>query len=96
MDLMQAYLLIKPTGTLSDVEIAYGKKVMERAAWRKGGGTWVGQNREWGLRIQANRGCITGNASAVVEAFSLLWQGIVISTDPAGGIQRDRSFHQHG
>jgi len=57
-------------------------------------GTNTGENRVWRASVSICRGVLSGDAALTSESFLAIGDTIVTTT--AEGIQRDRSFLQHG
>jgi hypothetical protein len=96
LDLSGVYLMLGANRT-SDAEKAALTAISFQSAWwlNEWGG---GANLVWMLQIEIYRGAASGNASAVQEAFSHLWQNIVVGnvSQTWEGIVADQAYLFHG
>ncbi|MBN2307540.1 MAG: polysaccharide lyase 8 family protein [Candidatus Hydrogenedentes bacterium] len=78
--------------TLTPEQKARGIEIMKRSDWAG----WTGQNLVWGATMQIMRGCIEESPDVIQQAYSRMYEEIVIAKPDKEGVQVDFSFHQHG
>lgn len=98
----QIYIPLQATSQLlmlgenaTSVEIRNITEISYRASWWMGGDYNVGTNLIWMIQSEIYRSLATKNVTGIEQAFSRMWQDVVISNVSREGIQVDFAYHFH-
>jgi chondroitin AC lyase len=96
LNLQGIYLMLSANRTSLAEQEALVKYSYDSAWWLNQWGG--GANLVWMLSIQVMRGCASGNASALDQAFAMMWNNVEQGhvTNNFQGIVDDNAYHFHG